>query len=230
MNIRIAAALSLLTALLSGCVTPPQNPIPLATTTMESKTDRVGVAMKAIPQIDTFFDGAGCLLCYATASIANSSLTTHTKTLTTEDLSNLKNMIADLLRKKGVNVSVINEDLKLDALSDFDNKGPNVAIKDFTTFKKKYNIDKLVVIEIDRLGMVRTYSGYIPTSDPKATFQGKGYLVNLTSNAYEWYLPLNIMKSADKNWDEPPKFPGLTNAYFEVLEMGKDAMIKPFTN
>jgi hypothetical protein len=227
MKIRIALAIALFTFLLSGCVTPPQNPVQLAPTAMNSKTERIGVAMKDLPKADTYFDGAGCLLCYGAASLANSSLTEHTRTLTTEDLSNLKNDVADSLRKKGVNVSVIPEPINLDALPEYSTKGPNVAIKDFSPLKKKYNVDKLLVISIDRLGMLRTYSSYIPTSDPKALLQGNAFLVNLANNTYEWYLPINIMKSSDEKWDEPPKFPGLTNAYFQALEIGKDKIMKP---
>jgi len=115
------------------------------------------------------------------------------------------------------------------ALSDYGTKGPNIAKKDFSALQKKYKVDRLLVIEIASLGFVRTYSAYIPTSDPKGVLQGSGYIVNLNSNTYEWYLPVNISKSADKNWDEPPKFPGLTNAYFQVLELGKDAFLQPFS-
>jgi len=53
-------------------------------------------------------------------------------------------------------------------------------------------------------------------------------MVDLTSNAYDWYMPLNVLKSADGRWDEPPKFPGLTNAYFQALEESKDQLLRPW--
>ena len=83
------------------------------------------------------------------------------------------------------------------------------------------------MIDITALGFTRTYSAYIPTSDPKALLRGAGYIVNLNNNTYEWYMPVIITKSADKNWDEPTKFPGLTNAYFHALELGKDRFFEP---
>lgn len=86
-----------------------------------------------------------------------------------------------------------------------------------------------MVFNITTLGISRTYADYFPTSDPKALLQGSGYLVNLSNNTYEWYLPVNVTKSTDGNWDEPPKFPGLTNAYFQALEIGKDSFLKPFS-
>ena len=81
---------------------------------------------------------------------------------------------------------------------------------------------------INTLGFIRTYSSYFPTSDPKGTIGGAGYLINLSNNLYEWYQPVNVTRSADTTWDEPPKFPGLTNAYFQVIELGKGVFLNPF--
>jgi hypothetical protein len=57
---------------------------------------------------------------------------------------------------------------------------------------------------------------------------GVGYMVNLSRNSYDWYLPVHIQKSADGVWDEPAKYPGLTNAYFQTLELARDSFLKPF--
>jgi hypothetical protein len=37
-----------------------------------------------------------------------------------------------------------------------------------------------------------------------------------------------VQKATDGDWDEPPKFPGLTNAYFQAVEQFKDGAKKPF--
>lgn len=216
--------------LLSGCATAPQQPVQLDPSKLTSQNSRLGIAMTALPKIDTQLPGAGCLLCMAVASAANSELTTYTRTLPYEDLPTLKNSLADIIRNKGVDVTIIEEDLSIDGLPDNNSKGPVVAKKDFSSFKKKYNIDKLLVINITSLGFLRTYSAYIPTSDPQGALQGEGYIVNLSDNTYEWYMPVNILKSTDGKWDEPPKFPGLTNAYFQALEIGKDSFLNSFRN
>lgn len=225
---RIAAAgLALAIGLLSGCATPPQPPVGFNAAAV-TPTTRVGVAMTALPKVDTSFPGAGCLLCLATASVANSALTTHANTLPHEDLPKLKALLAEQLRKKGNQVSVIAEPLKIDDLPKASAQGANLAVKDFGSLQKKHDIDKLLVVSIASLGFERTYSAYIATSDPKAVLRGVAFMVDLKTNTYEWYQPLNVLRSADGPWDEPAKFPGLTNAYFQAVEVGKDEVLKPF--
>lgn len=215
---------------LGGCAVAPQSPVPLSPSATDPGNGRVGIAMTALPKSEVLILGADCLLCYVFASGANSALDSHAKTLPQEDLPKLKEEVAGLLRKKGANVVVIPEFLDMNALPNSRGEGANLARKDFSTLQKKYNVDKLLVINIVSVGFLRTYSAYVPTSDPKGSMRGAGFMVNLKSNTYEWYLPLDIARSADRNWDEPPKFPGLTNAYFQVLEVGKDSLLKPFGN
>ena len=80
------------------------------------------------------------------------------------------------------------------------------------------------------IGISRDYSAYIPTSDPKGKIVGQGFMVNLSTNAYEWYQDLSTAKSSDGAWDEPPSYPGLTNAYFQAIELTKDDVLKAFAN
>jgi hypothetical protein len=224
----LSVALCIGAVVLAGCAGVPQAPVAFAPSSVSAASVRVGVAMAPLPKADTFFPGADCLLCIAAASVANSSLTAHTKTLPVDDLATLKNEMADLLRKKGATVKVIADEIRIADLPGANNSGPNVAKKDFTGLKGKYEIDKLLVINVATAGMWRTYSAYFPTAEPKAIVAGLGFMVDLSSNTYEWYEPLNVLKAAEGKWDEPPKFPGLTNAYFQAIEVGKDALKKPF--
>lgn len=229
MNIRLpAAGLVLAIILLSGCASVPQTPVRLGANSLSSQHGRVGVAMTALPKADTSFPGAGCLLCLATASIANSALTEHAKGLPHEDLPGLKTTLADLVGKKGGQARVIADDIKIDDLPNYSTEGPNLARKDFGALQSKYDIDKLLVVSITQLGFERTYSAYIPTGDPKGLLRGVAFMVDLRTNTYEWYQPLNVLRSADGAWDEAPAFPGLTNAYFQAIELGKDEVLGPF--
>jgi hypothetical protein len=101
MKLRVGFALLTIVILAGGCASPPQNPVPLGEDALKSDTGRMGVAMTPLPKADTHLRGAGCLLCIAVASAANSSLTSHAQTLSLEDLPKLKNEVAELLRRKG---------------------------------------------------------------------------------------------------------------------------------
>jgi hypothetical protein len=212
----------------AGCASNPQLPVSFADNPLTAQSGRVGVAMTALPKVDTSFPGAGCLLCLATAGAANSSLTKHTHALTAEDLSTLKDGIAARLRKKGVEATVIAEGLNVKQLKDFSGGGVNIAKKDFRVLKDKYKVDHLVVIDITSLGFVRNYSAYISTGDPTAQLAGTISVVNLSTNAYDFFAQINQSKGAEGKWDEPPDFPALTNAYYSVVESGKDAAQQPF--
>jgi hypothetical protein len=213
--------------LLSGCVTKPQLPVSLAPAALKTGNQRIGVAMTQLPKVEVHVPGANCLLCMMTATAANSGLNKHASTLALEDLPGLKEKAAAALRKNGADTVVIKEPLDLKALLNSSPTAPNAATKNFAPLKQKYGVDMLLVIDINALGFERTYSAYFPTSDPKGLLRGTGYLVNLGTNTYEWYQPVYITKSADGKWDEPTAFPGLTNAYYQAIELGQDAFLQP---
>lgn len=225
-NTRLSALLISATFLLTACAGAPQLPLPVSPQAFAAPSNNYGVALTRLPVVETQFPGAYCLLCMAAASVANSSLTTHTKTLPVEDLAALNKQVAEVLKKKGVKVTMI-DDLELDKLPDSSSKVPNFARKDFTSLKAKYKIDKLLVINIYAVGIERNYASYIPSGEPKARVAGVSYIVNLNDNSLEWSMPINAMKASDGKWDEPPKFPGLTNAYYQVIELAKDSVLKP---
>jgi hypothetical protein len=214
---------------LAGCASPPQQPIAMSGTVLQDHATRIGVAMTPLPKADTSFPGANCLLCLAAASTMNSSLTKHTQALPVDDVARIKTDVAEALRKKGYTPVMLPDGIKIDDLPR-GAEGPNKPKYDFSSLAAKYQIDKLVVITIGSLGVQRNYSSYIPTGAPQATLTGAGYLVNLSNNTYEWYLPLAQTKSASGAWDEPPNYPGLTNAYFQVVEGTRDALLQPFAN
>ncbi len=212
---------------LAGCASNPQLPLQFDHE-LNAQSGRVGVAMTALPKVDTAFPGAGCLLCMATASAANSSLTKHTHALTAEELLTLKEDIAGRLRTKGVDVTVIAEDLNVKPLKDFSGGGVNVAKKDFRALKDKYKVDRLIIIDITRLGFVRNYAAYISKGEPTADLSGTVSVVNLSTNTYDFFSEINQSKGAEGGWDDPPDFPALTDAYYAVVETGKDAIRQPF--
>lgn len=226
MRLMAYVAVGFVLAALGGCASVIQQPVALSSNALAPSAGRVGVAMAALPKVDTEFPGAGCLLCLAVASATNSTLTAHVRTLPYEDLTELKRQVAAALAKKGVEAVVIDGDFKLDELQKSGGDATNMAPRDFRPLRDKYKVERLILVSVNVLGVWRNYSAYVPTGDPWATLKGIVYMVNLQSNALEWYAPIDIVRGAAV-WDQPPKFPDLTNAYFQVIELGKDAVLKP---
>lgn len=217
------AALAAATFVLAGCASKPQLPVSMPGSDDWAKGGPVGVVLGAVPAPNTYFPGAGCLLCLGFAEVANSSLSTHAKTLSKDEFEPLKADIATALRKKGAEVVVFDDKLTIETLPKASQEnGPS---KDFASLKTKYPVKRLLVIQVDTLGYERTYSSYVPTSDPKAYVAAQGFIVDMGDNHYHWYQPVQIRRAAEGAWDESPGFPGLTNAYYQAVEQAKDALL-----
>lgn len=216
----------------TGCATPVQNPVGLSAdyfSAGKAQQGRVGVVMATLPKVDTEFPGAGCLLCLAVANGAHSALNKQVQSFSTAELKPLPVDLVALLKKQGFDAVLIDEPLKVADLPDLGASDPaNKPRKNFAALKQKHQLSRLLVIDIRALGVWRSYSAYVPTDVPKAVMNGSASLIDLNSNTLEWFLPLSFSRAAEGSWDEPPGFPGLTNAYFQVLETGMDAIKQPF--
>jgi len=215
----IAVAVSL-----AACQTTPQNPVALTKENLAAQKGKVAVAVR-VASPDLYLPGASCLLCIGVATMANSSLNKYSKTLKTDELVAVKGEIVALLRKKGVDAVALDGQIDLDKLPDL-KLGTNMATKDYSAVAK--GVDHLVVINVQQVGFVRNYAAYVATSDAKATVTGYAFMVDMKTNAYEWFDRLLVTRSADGVWDEGPTFPGLTNAYFQSIEQAKDQVKAPF--
>jgi hypothetical protein len=221
----IGLALAASVVLFSGCAS--QKPVKLSMDAWSSQSVKVGVVMGTVPKPDTQFPGANCLLCIAAANVAHVTLTNYTNTLAADDLETLPADIAARLRARGIDAKAIDERIAINKLPTL-SRATDQADHDFTSIGTKYGVDKLVVIEIALLGFERAYSSFVPASDPKGFITGRGYLVDLKTQKYEWYDNLRILRASEGSWDEPPKYPGLTNAYFQAIESSKDQFVKVF--
>jgi uncharacterized protein (DUF3820 family) len=213
---------------LTGCASTPTKPIAFDQVSTPITNSQIGVFVSDIPKPNTYFPGASCLICLAAAEIANNKLTTFTKALTNEDLLKIKSELTQLLKAKGASIVNLPENFSVSALPDNNSKDADSPKKDFSSIRSQYKLDKLVVVNFNSIGMQRNYSGYAPTSAPFAKIEGSAYLIDLTTNKYQWFQPLDIQKGAEGEWDEAPQYPGLTNAYFQAVELSKDAVLTPF--
>lgn len=217
-----------LAGLMAACSSAPTQPIAFDSTAIQGGQNRIAVQVDAAPKSSTVFPGAGCLLCIGVAMAAHADLTGHIETLQPDELTTLAERLADVLRAQGATVVVLETPVDVEKLSSNGNQGddPRNTEKDFSPLASTLNADKLLVVKVHSLGVTRPYSSYFPAGDPKAFVMGTGYMVDLNRNAYVWYAPLNLSRASDGAWNEPPKFPGLTNAYYQVLAEMTDTMTR----
>lgn len=214
---------------LTGCGATPPPVISLQSNFFSEqsiKTNKVGVHL-IVPTPNTHFYGANCLLCIATVSVANSSLTDHIRTLSKDDMADIGDKIVAALVKKGMDAKLLESMPPFKDLEKFKNDN-NYARKDFRGFKEQYDVDKLIVIDITRLGVYRTYANYFPTSDPLGSVAGSIYMIDLETNRYEMYKTIVNNIATDGDWDEPPTFPGVTNSYYQAIENAKAEVFSYF--
>jgi len=221
-----AACLVVAALLLQGCAGPRQQPVSLPADYFATKTDRIAVAMVALPKPDTEFPGAGCLLCLAAASAANRQVTVAVQAWPIDDVRPLKSEVAALLKAKSQQAIEVAEPVEIDKIKDRSNAELGFARKDFSSLGTSAGAGRVLVIHVAALGAWRNYSAYIPNGPPVAVFKAQAYIVNLSNHKYEWYQEFDLTQAAEGAWDEPPKFPGLTNAYFQLIERGKDSIKK----
>lgn len=217
-----------LLVLLTGCAAPKISFVDLPSDYFASDKGTIGVVTTALPTPDTYFPGASCLLCLATASVANNAMTNAVRQWPADDLKNLKEEVTALLRAQGQTVIPIAEPLKVVDLPTRNAPQDGFALKDFSAIKAPAKLDRLLVIDYRTLGAVRNYSSYVPTGAPRATVEVHAYIVDLSTHKYDHYNMVHEENTVNGEWDEAPKFPGLTNAYFAAIEESKDRVKKPF--
>ncbi len=226
MNI-VLKSLFLLTALLSvGCASV-QKPIAVEDG-LYTKANKVVVVMEPIPDPTTHFPGADCLLCMATAEGLHMTLGDHAETLDGAEFKLSKSELAGHLKEKGVDAIVLDDPLVVKDLPKIKAEGENAVPRDFSEVASPHDGTHVLVISVSRIGISRAFASYVPTEDPVAIVEGIGYLIDVRDNTYDWYQPFKVVKGVEGEWDQPPDFPKLTNAFYQVLAEARDEILGNF--
>lgn len=211
-----------LSFLLFACGSTPQPTITLDSNILAQPDTRIGVVyISPNDKPTTHIFGASCLLCYGVASSLTGKLDTHLESsISEEELLSLRQLVMSEYSQKAANISFIDLVVPFKELKKF--KGDlGYAQKDFRPLKDWMNIDVLVVLHVARHGAYRSFSSYIPNSDPQGHVFGWLYTVDLETNAYMQYLEISENVQPEGEWDEPNNFPSVTTAYYQAIENAK---------
>lgn len=217
---------------LAGCSSMTSKPVALDQSYYESG-EEVSVYVEPLPEASMKYPGASCLLCLGAAAAANDKLASRVSEFSTDELETIGIDVIKFFEDKGFTVHEMGEDFEVDrkALPRFRKpsqaeEGAVYTRRDYRSLREDVETDELLLLRFKHVGVERTYNGYIPTGQPQAVVQGQISLVDLETNELILNQSLQIHAKVDGEWDEPPNFPGITTAYYEVVEKARDRIVQ----
>ena len=201
-----------------------------------NKDQVIGVAVAKLPVPKTTKAGSQGLLDIAINDANSSDLDKHLASLDIGGIDQTVDKFIEYLNGKNIQAKKIDEKIDLETLPELadtseesNGKTKFHAARDFRALKEKYNVDKLLLINVGRVGTWRTYYGFIPTSDPVGSSYISGQIINLSNNELEWsqFANQNVPNS-EPEWDVPPNFPGLTKATMSAYEQTQQMLLNTF--
>lgn len=220
--------------LLGGCATYAPTELHRGEAIFNDKT-RIGVWVKLpgtpnVNELDGARGGGGAMGLLQIGIVAGitSTLTAHAKKLPMDDLRTVDAELVSALAAKGLQAAVVKPEAVKDFSPErFDAKDGSYHNRDWRPLRSRLGVDRLLLVDIKDLGFNYPFSGFIPVpaGDPMAWVAGEAYLVDLRSNAFQWYRKVRTLRGVGKTWDAPPDFKSLTAKYFEVLEVTKEELV-----
>lgn len=219
----------LLASLLTGCVTA-QKPVSLAPTFWENKEQSIGVAVtKSVPP-DAYMTGSQGLLDYAINRGNAKDLIAYLSKMELPKLSTLPDTFLNQLQARGFKVKKIDEPIDTSKLAKASAK--STETKQFSEFDfskyKENNIDKLLLINVKRVGTTRNYYGFMPTNPPQAELAITGQLIDLNTHELLWNTDVTNNSPIAEPWDQPTTFENIGVAVKSNIDQGLEKFEQSF--
>jgi ABC-type uncharacterized transport system auxiliary subunit len=202
---------------LSGCATPEKN-IALTENFWKDSKHKITVANTKItntnkPKLHSM--GNQGLLDMAISSAATKTFSNYLEKTDCAWYNDLSKKFVGQLKKRNISSEIhpmyIDPEQKKEAV-----------------FTAKIDGNKLLLIELQQLGAIRNYYGFIPTGAPKAYCLLKGELINREDKQVLWRHITKIEEPVQGNWDQPPAYPNFTLALQQAVVSAQEEMIDSF--
>ena len=220
---------------LAGCVAM-QPKIDVDPAFWANKEQVIGVAIAKLPTPMSAKSGNQGLLDVLINDANSSDLDKHLASLDITSVNDLADKIVAYLNTK--NIKAVKIDTAIDestlpelpaAGEDQTSSGKLFAKRDFSGLKDQHQVDKVLLIKVTRVGTMRSYYGFIPTSAPVGSSVITGQIINLANNQLEWSQEATQnVPNAESEWDVPPDFPGLTKATLAAYEQSQQMLLNNF--
>ena len=213
--------------LLMGCAT--QKPISLDTSFWEQKHAKVGIVVAEVPAPSAAIESREGAL---GAAISQGLSDNVTKRLEKEDFSRIYKIggkLGDFLKTKGLNPSVVSGPIAIDQFPKREGVVDGYADRDFSALGTAAQAPYLLVIQVQSIGTIRGYLGFVPTTSPSGYFVAVGQLIDLKTQKLLWHKRVSIKRPSRGDWDQPPDFANLTAAVHQAVDTGIDMLALDFS-
>jgi len=215
---------------LQGCVTQP---VVLKDDFWAQNNESIAVVLQEIPkQGELYKQGGQGLLDVVISSVVTKDVNTYLESLNAESFAQVQDQFSRKLIEKGFKVVKCEKKINLD-------KYPKVNAKDgyydhdLSELFNETQTDKLLILQLNQYGAIRSYYGFIPLSDPQGLAVINGLMVEKSDNKILWFAgdgreQSYVQEPVIGAWDEPPNYPNLTAAVNRALARAQTVLLDKF--
>ncbi len=209
MRIRLVC-LGLFGLALAGCSAPA--PVELQHSFWQDHHQRVLVA-KAKPITPGLYqNGQQGLLDIAISDASTNDFQNHLAKVSFNWYGQFQSQLQHHLAKSGINARLAKRDVDLSNLVDSEQDTARHGKLDYRPFAVQFGPHKLLLIQVDSLGAVRDYYGFIPLDAPTAVCALSGRLIDLRTNVVLWRHYSSAKVDVSGVWDQAPRYPNFDQA------------------
>ena len=204
------ACLGLFGLALAGCSAPA--PVELQHSFWQDYHQRVVVA-KAKPITPGLYqNGQQGLLDIAISDASTNDFQNHLAKESFSWYGQFQSQLQHRLAKSGINARLAKRDVDLSNLVDSEQDTARHGKLDYRPFAVEFGPHKLLLIQVDSLGAVRDYYGFIPLDAPTAVCALSGRLIDLRTNVVLWRHYSSAKVDVSGVWDQAPHYPNFDQA------------------
>ena len=174
--------------------------------------------------------GAQGILDFAINEGMNNKLNQHLEKTDMSWYSNLQGSFVQKLQQRRMDAKNSSQLINIDNLPTLHQNGDEYADHNYTGFTRQISADKLLLIKISGVGVVRHYYGFIPLDEPKAYCTLSGELIDVNNNHVLWRHKTEVALPIDGKWDEAPNFPNISRAVKNATITAQQDMLDSFFN
>lgn len=200
-----------------GCAT--QQNVAIDKGYWQNKNQKVGIVVTKLPTPTGVKMGNQGLLDVAINEAVGNPLDKHLESLNLDGFNELREQISMLYEAKGIEAVLIEDQPVHRELPDTD-KGVGFAEKDLGALAKKHGVDQVLLVNVQAAGTIRSYYGFIPTSDPAGYCLAEASLIDAKSHKLLWRFKSEQKIAVAGEWDQPDaKFPNITTSFYKAVDM-----------